>query len=154
MKPVLSSLMLALLFAVACNPQKEDQNAPQPVLQANLESAGAGGVTINLSSFYSTGAAALCLKATEEAPSATTIASSGVHVSFDQSVKDPRKTTISIDNLDESTAYIAYCVSYNSRNQFSNIQKVVFSTAEGAVPFEWEATRTALLSYDNLDLVY
>ncbi|MBR3500299.1 MAG: DUF4855 domain-containing protein [Bacteroidales bacterium] len=154
MKPVLSSLMLALLFAVACNPQKEDQSAPQPVLQANLESTGAGGVTINLSSFYSTGAAALCVKADGEAPSATTIASSGVHVSFDQSVKDPRKTTISIDNLDESTAYIAYCVSYNSSNQFSNVQKVVFSTAEGAVPFEWEATRTSILSYDNLDLVY
>ena len=156
MKNLMSAFFLcvALFSACYCTEGGETDKVQAPVVKASVLTTAASGATFSFSSFNALGAAVQCVKATESAPSARGILADGERVEFDQAQKDPRTATITVSGLEENTAYIAYCIAFGEKDLVSSVQQVVFSTAEGAIPYKWEASRTALPTYDNLDLIY
>lgn len=148
MKAIRYSIFAVCMFLFgACGGTDEPETEPQPALRLTVKDTGSNTVTLELKTINSAGVSALVLDSDSPAPDAATLMASGTRTS---------ESTIVFDGLRDSGIYTAYAVSFSkSGKKTSSVQSISFTLAEG-VPFlyDWEASRSGLLSYDNLVLCY
>lgn len=140
------SIMLLLALAVVSCKEKAPEYVRTPVIEMKFDSFYLDGVMIDVRSINADAVYALAVKAKEPAPEADRIIQRGVKADG---------TTIFIGGLDKETDYDIYGVGVLDATASSDMTygKVVVISVMTPSLYHWEASRTDLLEFADLDLL-
>lgn len=129
-----------LLLLCSCGKEKEPEYVPVPVVEISLEKFQGDGVVISVKSINTDAVYGMAVEYGAEVPSAEQIAAAG---------NKAGNGTLFIRGLEKEASYTAYVVGAKGKT-FGKTASITFETPSF---YPWEADRTDILSFADMDLL-